>query len=174
MKRIAARIQKAMPDAKITQTSLEGAVTRLIIRQAGVQTKIEVTPVLRGCVYEPQTRAVSEAVESTANDRGTGPATSASPASPANEEERLWAIPLEAPELDDGAAAFENRRELQRRMAALRALPRRERAMAYRAAREWYHQVMAALRERRARTRRPASRMKRTRLQSRDGPPGLV
>jgi hypothetical protein len=116
MKRIAARIQKAMPDAKITQTSLEGAVTRLIIRQAGVQTKIEVTPVLRGCVYEPQTRAVSEALESTANDRGTGPATSASPASPANEEERLWAIPLEAPELHDGAAALENRRELQRRM----------------------------------------------------------
>src|SRR5882762_7561794 len=54
--------------------------------------------------------------ESTANDRGTGPATSASPASPANEEEGLWAIPLEAPELHDGAAALENRRELQRRM----------------------------------------------------------
>ena len=28
-----------------------------------VQIKIEVTPVLRGCVYEPEKRAVSEAVE---------------------------------------------------------------------------------------------------------------
>ena len=63
MKRIAARIQQAMPDAKITQAGSEGAITRLIIRQAGVQTKIEVTPVLRGCVYEPQTQSVSDAVE---------------------------------------------------------------------------------------------------------------
>jgi hypothetical protein len=32
---------------------------------ARVQTKIEVTPVLRGCVYEPETRSVSDTVEST-------------------------------------------------------------------------------------------------------------
>src|SRR5260370_17406699 len=74
MKRIAARIQKAMPDAKITQTSLEGAVTRLIIRQAGVQTKIEVTPVLRGCVYEQQTRAPPQAGEPTPTPRAPPPA----------------------------------------------------------------------------------------------------
>jgi hypothetical protein len=41
----------------------EGVVTRLIVRQGGVQTKVEVTPVLRGCVYEPETRSVSAAVE---------------------------------------------------------------------------------------------------------------
>ena len=63
MKRIVARVQKAIPDAKITTSGSEGAVTQLIVRQGGVQTKIEVTPVLRGCVYEPQTRAVSDAVE---------------------------------------------------------------------------------------------------------------
>ncbi|OIQ76744.1 hypothetical protein GALL_415680 [mine drainage metagenome] len=50
MKRIMARIQKAIPDAKINQAGSEGAITRLIVRQGGVQTKIEVTPVLRGCV----------------------------------------------------------------------------------------------------------------------------
>jgi hypothetical protein len=53
MKRIVAHVQKAIPDAKITESILEGAVTRLTVRQGGVQTKIEVTPVLRGCVYEP-------------------------------------------------------------------------------------------------------------------------
>jgi predicted nucleotidyltransferase component of viral defense system len=63
MKRITGRIQKAMPDAKVTESKLEGATTRLTVRLDGVQTKIEVTPVLRGCVYEPQTRAVSDAVE---------------------------------------------------------------------------------------------------------------
>jgi hypothetical protein len=52
-----------IPDAKITESTLEGAVTRLTVRQGGVQTKIEVTPVLRGCVYEPQTLTVSDSVE---------------------------------------------------------------------------------------------------------------
>jgi predicted nucleotidyltransferase component of viral defense system len=64
MKRIIGRIHKAMPNAKITESKLEGAITRLTVREAGVQTKIEVTPVLRGCVYEPETRAVSDSVES--------------------------------------------------------------------------------------------------------------
>jgi predicted nucleotidyltransferase component of viral defense system len=63
MKRIVARVQKAIPEAKITESTLEGAVTRLTVRQGGVQTKIEVTPVLRGCVYEPQTLAVPDSVE---------------------------------------------------------------------------------------------------------------
>jgi predicted nucleotidyltransferase component of viral defense system len=43
----------------------EGAVTKLFARGNGVQIKIEVTPVLRGCVFEPQTRSVSRAVEDT-------------------------------------------------------------------------------------------------------------
>jgi predicted nucleotidyltransferase component of viral defense system len=63
MKRIIGRIQKAMPDAKIAEAKTEGATTRLTVREAGVQTKIEVTPVLRGCVFEPEAREVSDAVE---------------------------------------------------------------------------------------------------------------
>jgi hypothetical protein len=63
MKRIAARIKEVMPDAHVNMSGSEGAITRLIVRQGGVQTKLEVTPVLRGCVYEPETRSVSEAVE---------------------------------------------------------------------------------------------------------------
>src|SRR5580700_7477794 len=51
MKRIAARVRKAIPDAQVVMAGTEGAITRLIVRQGGVQTKVEVTPVLRGCVY---------------------------------------------------------------------------------------------------------------------------
>jgi hypothetical protein len=40
-------------------------VSKLLIRAGAVQTKIEVTPVLRGCVYEPELRTVSAAVEET-------------------------------------------------------------------------------------------------------------
>jgi predicted nucleotidyltransferase component of viral defense system len=65
MRRIADRIRKAIPGAQINTTQMEGAVTRLIVRQGGVQTKIEVTPVLRGCVFEPETRSVSATVEAT-------------------------------------------------------------------------------------------------------------
>src|ERR1700678_1868512 len=63
MKRIAASVAKAIAGARVTPSGSEGSVTRLNIRQGDVQTKIEVTPVLRGCVYEPETRSVSEAVE---------------------------------------------------------------------------------------------------------------
>jgi predicted nucleotidyltransferase component of viral defense system len=65
MKRIAGRIAKAIPGAKITEGKLEGALTRLLIRAEGVQIKIEITPVLRGCVYESELRSVSESVEET-------------------------------------------------------------------------------------------------------------
>jgi predicted nucleotidyltransferase component of viral defense system len=63
MKRIIERIKKTLPDAKIITTAPEGAIVRLLVRHGGVQTKIEVTPVLRGCVYEPETRTVSDSVE---------------------------------------------------------------------------------------------------------------
>jgi len=63
MRRIIDRIKEAMPDATVIPTVAEGAIVRLLVRQGGVQTKIEVTPVLRGCVYEPETRAVSDPVE---------------------------------------------------------------------------------------------------------------
>ena len=65
LKRIALQLKKALGDARTTVTEMksEGAVNRLVVRHQGVQIKIEVTPVLRGCVYEPQTRRVSPAVE---------------------------------------------------------------------------------------------------------------
>jgi hypothetical protein len=41
----------------------ENIVSKIFVEVDGVRIKIEVTPVLRGCVYEPQTRSVSAAVE---------------------------------------------------------------------------------------------------------------
>jgi hypothetical protein len=41
----------------------EKAVTKLLVRYEDAQVKIEVTPVLRGCVYEPELRSVSPSVE---------------------------------------------------------------------------------------------------------------
>jgi predicted nucleotidyltransferase component of viral defense system len=66
MKRIADRIQKGLRGARVTSSKLKeaGIITKLFVELDGVQIKIEVTPVLRGCVYAPQTRSVSEAVES--------------------------------------------------------------------------------------------------------------
>ncbi len=66
MKRIAETARSLSPADDITeQTPPRGqnAVTKLIARGEGVQVKIEVTPVLRGCVYEPHLRTVSRRVE---------------------------------------------------------------------------------------------------------------
>jgi predicted nucleotidyltransferase component of viral defense system len=65
MKRIAGRIRQTIPGAHVSQTTLrpENAVYKLLVRAGGVQIKIEVTPVLRGSVYEPELRAVSPSVE---------------------------------------------------------------------------------------------------------------
>lgn len=63
MKRIAKRIQAGIPGARITTGLSENAITRLTVRAAFVQIKIEVTPVLRGTVYPTELRAVSSAVE---------------------------------------------------------------------------------------------------------------
>lgn len=63
MKRISAHVQKTIKGAKITHAVQEDVVTKLMVREAGVQIKIEVTPVLRGCAYEPELRSVSNAVE---------------------------------------------------------------------------------------------------------------
>ena len=62
---IGGRIRAAVPSATVNAVSLrtEGTVNRLFVRDRGVQVKIEVTPVLRGCVYEPRERAVSAGVE---------------------------------------------------------------------------------------------------------------
>lgn len=65
MKRMAEAIRKALPQSKVTPAPLdrEPAVAKLLVREADVQVKVEVTPVTRGCVYEPEVRSVSPKVE---------------------------------------------------------------------------------------------------------------
>lgn len=65
MKRIAAAIEHGVPGAKVNASSPKGekGITKLIVRADGAQIKIEVTPVLRGCVYEPEVRSVAARVE---------------------------------------------------------------------------------------------------------------
>lgn len=65
MKRIGERIAGKLRGAQVTSVKLkaENIVTRHFVEEGGVQIKIEVTPVLRGCVYEPKTRSTSPKVE---------------------------------------------------------------------------------------------------------------
>ena len=65
MKRIAAAIEHGVRGAKVNTSAPKGekGITKLIVRGDGAQIKIEVTPVLRGCVYEPEERSVSARVE---------------------------------------------------------------------------------------------------------------
>jgi hypothetical protein len=65
MLRIAEAIRAGIPGAQVAPSRLhrDNIVTKLVIRRAGVQIKIEVTPVTRGCVYDPEIRDVSPAVE---------------------------------------------------------------------------------------------------------------
>ena len=64
MGRIAKRAKTAIGGSQATESrNNEGTLTKLIVKADGVQTKIEVTPVLRGCVFEPETHSVSPAVE---------------------------------------------------------------------------------------------------------------
>lgn len=63
MARIKERISKALRGSQITESTVEGTITKLHIRLDNAQIKIEVTPVLRGCVYVPEVRSVSDTVE---------------------------------------------------------------------------------------------------------------
>ena len=65
MKRIAAKLREKLPGAQVTeaQNAREGIVTKLVLRRGNAQIKIEVTPVLRGCVFAPEVRTVSPTVE---------------------------------------------------------------------------------------------------------------
>src|SRR5262245_4447259 len=64
MKRIEARIKKGIPGVHVTKALIEGAITKLVVREAaGAQIIVEVTPVLRGSAYESEVRGVSRAVE---------------------------------------------------------------------------------------------------------------
>jgi len=65
MRRIAGGIGRGIAGARVSLTAIqrEKCVTKLIVRADGVQIKIEVTPVARGCVYPPAVRSVSPRVE---------------------------------------------------------------------------------------------------------------
>ena len=65
MKRIAEHVRKGLPESRVQEAALanEGAVNKLFVRDRDVQVKTEVTPVARGCVYEPERRTVSARVE---------------------------------------------------------------------------------------------------------------
>ncbi|WP_426435770.1 nucleotidyl transferase AbiEii/AbiGii toxin family protein [Bradyrhizobium genosp. P] len=63
MKRIVGNIKTKIPDAQVTESKIENTVVKLIVRSQGVQIKIEVTPVLRGCVFEPAIIQVKPTVE---------------------------------------------------------------------------------------------------------------
>jgi predicted nucleotidyltransferase component of viral defense system len=65
MLRIAERVRAGIPNAKVQTTQLagEGATTKLVVRADAAQIKIEVTPVLRGTVYDPVVTAVVPEVE---------------------------------------------------------------------------------------------------------------
>ena len=63
--RTAKRIRAGIPRAHVTESrpEKEGTVTKLVPSSMGVQIIIEVTPVMRGCIEKPETRAVSALVE---------------------------------------------------------------------------------------------------------------
>jgi predicted nucleotidyltransferase component of viral defense system len=64
MRRLEKIIETGIPGARVTSTANnEHCVTRLLLRANDVQIKIEVTPVLRGCVYAPSPMSVSKEVE---------------------------------------------------------------------------------------------------------------
>lgn len=67
MLRIGERIEHSIPGAKVnpSRSADEKIVTKLIVRAGEVQIKIEITPVLRGTVYDPVVMAVVPTVEDT-------------------------------------------------------------------------------------------------------------
>lgn len=65
MLRIKGRIEQGILGVKVnaSRSADENVVTKLVVRVGGVQIKIEVTPVLRGTVYDPAVTNVVPAVE---------------------------------------------------------------------------------------------------------------
>lgn len=62
--RVARQIEHVLPGATIHKTFEDKAdALRLIVYRAGVQIKIELSPVLRGAVFDTEIRAVTEKVE---------------------------------------------------------------------------------------------------------------
>lgn len=67
MLRIKERIEGRIPGAAVapSRSASDSIITRLIVRSEGVQIKIEVTPVLRGTVYDTAVMSVAHTVEDT-------------------------------------------------------------------------------------------------------------
>lgn len=65
LRRIEDRIARAIRSARVQRGRLaeEGTVNKLFVRDQDTQVKIEVTPVLRGCVRDAEVRAVVSTVE---------------------------------------------------------------------------------------------------------------
>ena len=65
LQRIGKRALKAIPGARLQEvrTREEGRLIRLDLRTRREQVKVEVSPVLRGCVFDPEMRSVSPRVE---------------------------------------------------------------------------------------------------------------
>jgi predicted nucleotidyltransferase component of viral defense system len=65
MHRIANRIKEGIRRATVMPATLnrENIINKLFVEAEGAMIKIEVTPVLRGCVYDPDTKSVSPVVE---------------------------------------------------------------------------------------------------------------
>ena len=65
MTRIGKRITDELPESRVHAGRLaeEKAVNKVIVQTPNAQVKIEVTPVTRGCVYEPEMKSVSSRVE---------------------------------------------------------------------------------------------------------------
>jgi predicted nucleotidyltransferase component of viral defense system len=58
LKRTADRLTRALPGVRVQLPRAGNLLTKLFVRDRNVQIKIEVTPVLRGCVFEPETRTL--------------------------------------------------------------------------------------------------------------------
>ena len=63
LERIASAIEGQLKGIRVERTTAEGQVIKLVAWRGRVRVKIEVSPVLRGCVREPAMRGVSPAVE---------------------------------------------------------------------------------------------------------------
>jgi predicted nucleotidyltransferase component of viral defense system len=64
MARIAQRLQTGIASVHVhAHKTSDGILTRLVVRQDGVQIKIEINPVMRGSVYDPVVMRVAEKVE---------------------------------------------------------------------------------------------------------------
>ena len=65
LRRIASAIARGVPGSHVSPVLDHGTqkVTKLVVQRGRAQVKLEVTPVLRGCVFEPEDRDVHALVE---------------------------------------------------------------------------------------------------------------